>query len=419
MLGAAIERHRVEETVRQAQQSAVQANNAKIEFLSRMSHELRTPLNAILGFSQLLELDRLDPGQRESVEQITRAGRHLLELVNEVLDISRIDSGHIALTPEPLPVDTLLREALDLIRPLADARGIELVAGPGCVEPDRYVLADRQRLRQVLLNLLSNAVKYNREGGRVTLNGGPAPDGLHVRLTVSDTGVGIRSEDLSRLYTPFDRLGAENTNVEGSGMGLALSKRLVESQGGVLGLESEPGVGTTFRVDLPVAAAPALDEELLLDELLSQTLFQDDEFVSASPSLQTLPMTPPPSPPAPPTVLHIEDNEANRLLVEMLVARRPGVRLFTASRGTQGLALAREHHPNLILLDLHLPDTTGEEVLQDLRAEEGTHDTPVVMVSADATAIRRSQAYNSGANDFLTKPFNVGQFLKMLDQYLK
>ena len=419
VLAAAIERHRVEETVRQAQQSAVRANNAKIEFLSRMSHELRTPLNAILGFSQLLELERLDPGQSESVEQINRAGRHLLELVNEVLDISRIDSGHIALTPEPLPVDALLREALDLIRPLAEARGVRLVAGPGCAAPGCHVLADRQRLRQVLLNLLSNAVKYNREAGSVTLDGSPAPDGLHVRLTVRDTGVGIRPEDLSRLYTPFDRLGAENTDVEGSGMGLALSKRLVETQGGTLGLESEPGVGTTFHVDLPVAAAPALDDGLLLDELLSQTLFQDDQAVSVSSTTNPLPMPTTTPLPTPPTVLHIEDNEANRLLVEMLVARRPGVRLFTASRGGQGLALAREHHPNLILLDLHLPDTTGEDVLHDLRADEAMHDTPIVMVSADATAIRRSQAYNSGANDFLTKPFNVGQFLKMLDQYLK
>ena len=419
VLAVAIERRRTEDTVRLAQQSAVQANNAKIEFLSRMSHELRTPLNAILGFSQLLELERLDPGQSESVEQITRAGRHLLELVNEVLDISRIDSGHIALTPEPLALDALLREALDLIRPLADARGVQLIAGPGCTEANRYVLADRQRLRQVLLNLLSNAVKYNREAGSVTLDGGPAPDGRYVRLTVSDTGVGIRAEDLSRLYTPFDRLGAENTNVEGSGMGLALSKRLVETQGGQLEMESEWGVGSTFRVDLPVAAAPKLDDVPLLDEFLRQTLFQDDESVSGLTHTEPQPMPPTLPLPSPPTVLHIEDNEPNRLLVEMLVARRPGVRLFTASRGKEGLDLAREHHPNLILLDLHLPDTTGEEVLHDLRADESMHDTPVVMVSADATAIRRSQAYTSGASDFLTKPFNVGQFLKMLDQYLK
>ena len=203
-------------------------------------------------------------------------------------------------------------------------------------------------------------------------------------------------------------------------MGLALSKRLVETQNGLLGVESEPGVGTTFRVDLPVAAAPTESEKMLLDELVTQALFRDDPPDIAPPTPNPLPMTAPSStPPVPPTVLHIEDNEANRLLVEMLVARRPGVRLFTAGRGKEGLAMAKEHRPDLILLDLHLPDTTGEDVLQALRADEESRDTPVVMVSADATAIRRSQAYDCGANDFLTKPFNVGQFLKMLDQYLK
>ena len=420
VLGAAIDRHRAEDTVRRAQQSAVQANNAKLDFLSRMSHELRTPLNAILGFSQLLELERLDGGQRESVEQITRAGRHLLELVNEVLDISRIDSGHIALAPEALAVDELLREALDLIRPLADARNIELIAGPGCTRPDLFVLADRQRLRQVLLNLLSNSVKYNRDAGSITLDGGPSPDGQHVRLSVSDTGVGIAPENLARLYTPFERLGAENTDVEGSGMGLALSKRLVETQKGELSVESERGVGTIFRVDLPTAAAPITEEVPILDDLLISRFFDDDPTDPPAAALYPPSMpTTPPAPKAQHTVLHIEDNEANRLLVEMLVARRGNVRLLTASRGKQGLELAKENRPNLILLDLHLPDTTGEEVLQLLRTDVITQDTPVVMVSADATAIRRSQAYSSGANDFLTKPFNVGQFLKMLDQYLK
>ena len=311
VLGAAIDRHRAEDTVRRAQQSAVQANNAKLDFLSRMSHELRTPLNAILGFSQLLELERLDGGQRESVEQITRAGRHLLELVNEVLDISRIDSGHIALAPEALAMDELLREALDLIRPLADARDIELIPGPGCTQPGVFVLADRQRLRQVLLNLLSNAVKYNRDAGSVTLDGGPSPDGQHLRISVSDTGVGITPANLARLYTPFERLGAENTNVEGSGMGLALSKRLVETQKGELSVESEPGVGTTFRVDLPTAAAPITDEIPILDDLLISRFFDDDPPAPLKTAPHQPPMpTTPLAPKAQHTVLHIEDNEA-------------------------------------------------------------------------------------------------------------
>ena len=411
VLAAAIERNRSEEIVRLAQQGAVNANNAKIEFLSRMSHELRTPLNAILGFSQLLEIERLDPKQRESVEQITRAGRHLLELVNEVLDISRIDSGNISLTPEPLDVDDLAREALDLIRPLAVARGIVLTLDAGAAEGGRHVLVDRQRIRQVLLNLLSNAVKYNREGGSVTLEAGPSPDGKRVRLRVVDTGHGIAEEHLPLLFTPFERLGAEKTNVEGSGIGLALAKRLVESQGGELGVASELGVGTTFWVDLPVAAAP-LGE---MDRMRLEELFGDEFF---PPGKKDHHPEKEPPPPPPRTVLHIEDNEPNRLLVEMLIRQRPALRLLTASRGQEGLALARTHRPDLILLDMHLPDTTGECVLQLLRGDESTRLTPVVMVSADAAAMRRNQEDATGANSYLTKPFNVGQFLRLLDQYL-
>ncbi len=414
VLAAAVERHRSEEIVRLAQQSAVQANNAKLEFLSRMSHELRTPLNAILGFSQLLEIERLSGGQRESVEQITRAGRHLLELVNEVLDISRIDSGNMSLTPEPLAVDEMLREAIDLIRPLADARRIELIAGPGCLAADHYVLADRQRLRQVLINLLSNAVKYNHPTGKITLDAAPSPNGKHFRLSVCDTGMGISPEKFSRLFTPFERLGAEHTDVEGSGMGLALSKRLVESQRGELGVESVPGSGSTFWVDLPVAAAPAPGTGLeIFNALLDREPFEPEDPILAAVEPLPAPLH---------TILHIEDNEPNRRLVEMLVAQRPSLRLLTASKGRDGLSLAREHHPDLILLDLHLPDTTGESVLHHLRADAATRDTPVVMVSADAAAVRRNQQHVEGtdfADSYLTKPFNVTQFLQLLDTYFE
>ena len=417
VLAAAIERKRAEETVRLAQMGAVQANNAKIEFLSRMSHELRTPLNAILGFSQLLEIERLSTGQRESVEQITRAGRHLLELVNEVLDISRIDSGNMTLVPEPLAVEELLREAVDLIRPLADMRRIEIRTDPVVLEGGHHVLADRQRLRQVLLNLLSNAVKYNREAGRVTLRGGPSPDGKHLRLSVTDTGLGITPENLPLLFTPFERLGAENTNIEGSGMGLALSRKLMETQGGELGVDSTVGVGSTFWLDLPVAAAPTGELPLFFEELLSSPFFGPDEGGAGGTGF-SVPAAP--RPPAPPrTVLHIEDNEGNQRLVEMLLAKRPTLKLLTASRGEKGLALAREFRPDLILLDIHLPDTSGVTVLHTLRTDEGTRDTPIVVVSADAAAVRQHQLDDIGANNYLLKPFNVKQFLKILDEYLQ
>ena len=417
VLAAAIERKRAEQTVRLAQMGAVQANNAKIDFLSRMSHELRTPLNAILGFSQLLEIERLSTGQRESVEQITRAGRHLLELVNEVLDISRIDSGNMTLVPEPLAVEELLREAVDLIRPLADMRRIEIQTDLAVLEGGHHVLADRQRLRQVLLNLLSNAVKYNREAGRVTLRGGPSPSGKHLRLSVTDTGLGIAPENLPRLFTPFERLGAENTNIEGSGMGLALSKKLVETQSGALGVDSTVGVGSTFWLDLPVAAAPTGETPLFFEELLDSPFFGAGEGEAASAGFATPAAPKPPAPPR--TVLHIEDNEGNQRLVEMLLTKRPTLKLLTASRGEKGLALAREFHPDLILLDIHLPDTSGVNVLHTLRSDEGTRDTPIVVVSADAAAVRQHQLDDIGANNYLLKPFNVKQFLKILDEYLQ
>ena len=402
VLAAAVERMRAEEIVRLAREAAVTANDAKLEFLSRMSHELRTPLNAILGFGQLLEIEQIGTRHQESVDQIISAGRHLLHLVNEVLDISRIESGNFSFALEPLSVTDLLVEAIDLMRPLANARDVAITLASECPGHDPYVLADHHRVRQVLINLLSNAVKYNRRGGQVRVSAGPAPDGRSLRLQVVDTGRGIAAEILPRLFTPFDRLGAENTGVEGSGIGLALSKRLVEGQGGVLGVESIEGEGTTFWIDLPIAAAPAPDCALLG--------FDDAEPPLALAAEELL---------APQTILHIEDNEQNRRLMEMLVLQRPRLRLITATRGDEGLELARTHRPDLILLDVHMPDISGEQVLAILRADSLTRQTPVVVVSADATAVRQANLRALGADDYLTKPFNVKEFLHILDRYLQ
>jgi PAS domain S-box-containing protein len=412
VLAAAVERTRAEGIVRLAREAAVKANDAKLDFLSRMSHELRTPLNAILGFGQLLEIEELGARQQESVDQIISAGRHLLHLVNEVLDISRIESGRFSFEFEPLAVEDLLGEAIDLMRPLASAEGLAITISPPAMPGSAHVLGDHQRVRQVLLNLLSNAVKYNRPGGEVRVCAVPAPDGRSVRLEVVDTGVGIPAENLPRLFTPFDRLGAENTPVEGSGIGLALSKRLMEAQGGQLGVRSTEGKGSTFWIDLPVAAAPAAESSRL-------------RFDEAS---HPLPAGPAASPangiPAAEdgllrrTILYIEDNEQNRRLMELLLSQRPRLRLVTASRGGEGLDLARQQHPDLILLDVHLPDTSGEQVLNALRADASTRQTPIVVVSADATPIRQASLRALGANDYLTKPFNVKEFLGVVDTYL-
>jgi PAS domain S-box-containing protein len=390
------QRRRAEEALGQARQEADRANRAKSEFLSRMSHELRTPLNAILGFGQLLRLDDLTDQQRESVDQILRGGRHLLGLINEVLDISRIETGSLALSREAVNVHELLTETIDLIRPLAAERELRIEVAPqnGC---PGIVQADQQRLRQVLLNVASNAVKYNRHGGSIGFACQAAADD-RVRILVHDTGPGIPADKLPRLFTPFDRLGAEQTDIEGTGMGLALSKRLIEAMGGSLTADSVEGQGSTFTLELALAEDP---------------LERYERDVPAPPQ-------PPQASDAGPerTVLYVEDNPSNLRLVERVLAERGGVRLVTATHGQPVQDLVRQHRPALVLLDLHLPDVGGNEVLRRLRADPQTADLPVVVVSADATAGQIQRVLDAGATDYLTKPLDVARFLELVDQRL-
>ncbi|HMJ94270.1 MAG TPA: ATP-binding protein [Thermoleophilaceae bacterium] len=384
-------RRRAEMAQREAQETADAANRAKSEFLSRMSHELRTPLNAVLGFGQLLEIDDLADAQRDAVGHILKGGRHLLDLINEVLDISRIEAGDLALSPEAVLAADLIQDAVDLIRPLADERGIQLVFDrtEAC---DCYVLGDRQRAKQVLLNLLSNAVKYNRPRGTVAVSC-ERPSDTRVAISVADTGMGIPSERIGMLFTPFERLGAEQTGEEGTGIGLALSKNLAEAMGGTLGVDSSLGQGTTFTFDLPRVEGPVQRYERLNGGI---------------------------QPAAEPTaprhvVLHIEDNLSNLTLVERVLAQRAGIEVVAAMQGRLGLELAREHHPVLVLLDLHLPDMDGEQVLQRLRDDPATASIPVVIVSADATPGRVQRLVSSGAVGYLTKPIDVRELLRLLD----
>jgi DNA-binding response OmpR family regulator/two-component sensor histidine kinase len=374
---------------RRAEAEAAAANRAKSEFLSRMSHELRTPLNGIFGFAQLLQMEALPADQRECVDQILKAGRHLLGLIDEVLDISRIEAGHLRLSLEPVAVGETVRAALDLVRPAATNQGIAL---PADLMDDRYVLADRQRLQQVLLNLLSNAVKYNRSGGRVTVAVEEMPEEW-LAVRVIDTGPGIAPDKLDRLFTPFERLGAEGTAVEGTGLGLALSKHLVEAMGGTLRVESRFGEGSTFVVALPSAEAPTA----ALDEAHARL------SLGPEPSGGRL------------VVLAIEDNLSNLQLVERIFARRPETKVLSAPQGRLGLELAREHRPDLILLDLHLPDLPGEEVLERLRAEPLTRAIPVVVLSADATPGQIARLLASGARAYLTKPLDIRRLLEVVE----
>jgi PAS domain S-box-containing protein len=375
--------------------TAEAANRAKSEFLSRMSHELRTPLNAILGFGQLLELDVETAENRESAEQIVKAGKHLLALIDEVLDIARIEAGQMSLSVEPVPVGVVLRESVDLVRLVAAKRGVALRADEA-VEAEHFVRADQQRLKQVMLNLLSNAIKYNRPDGSVTLSCELA-EGDRLRVVVVDTGFGIPAGKRDRLFTPFDRLGADQTPVEGTGLGLALSKRLVEAMGGTLGLESNEGEGSRFWVELPLVPSPTPGGA-------SMETRREEPAGKGTETTHT--------------VLFVEDNPANLRLMERLFQRRPHVRLLTAIQGRIGLELAREHAPDLILLDLNLPDLSGDQLLLRLRRDPALREVPVVMVSGDAIPSQVQRMLDLGAQGYLTKPFDIRELLGVVDEML-
>jgi signal transduction histidine kinase/CheY-like chemotaxis protein len=388
---------RVEEAQMQAKEAAEHANRAKSEFLSRMSHELRTPLNSILGFAQILELSDLSTAQCESVEYILKGGRHLLGLINEVLDIARIEAGRLSISPEPVRVSDALQHALELVGPLAARHNVKLAPGRA-MDCQRYVLADRQRLAQVLLNLLSNAVKYNHAGGAVSLSCQDGSNG-RFRIKVTDTGPGISPLGLQKLFAPFERLDAEQTGVEGTGLGLALSKRLIEAMGGAIGVESSVGQGSTFWVDLSSLEDPLENIQRTSDAGLQALRAGTSEGAG--------------------TVIYIEDNLSNLRLMEHIVSNRPEVKLIAAMQGQLGLELIQEHQPDLILLDLHLPDIHGDEVLRRLRQDPRTRSIPVVMVSADATPGQIERLLEAGASDYLTKPLDVRKLLELLDRTLK
>ena len=390
------ERRLAEDELLKAKERAEKANRAKSAFLSRMSHELRTPLNAIIGFAQLLELEDLSPIERESTEHILKAGRHLTDLINEVLDIARIESGRQNLSPEPVQVRRVLEDTWSLIRPLGTERNIQL---KGLVpdECSTYVIADLQKLKQVLLNLMSNAIKYNHDGGTVTLFCTEVRDGI-LRISIGDTGPGIDIDNRERIFEPFERLGAEATDTEGSGIGLALSKALVGAMGGKLGLDSIPGAGSIFWLELPLIDAPEDHES-------------EEQHGATEPS-QAIPRESS-------TVLYIEDNIANLRLVEVALNSRTHIKLIAAMQGKMGVDLALKHKPRLIILDLNLPDIHGHEVLARLKSDPVTQNIPVVIISADASQGQLNRLLAAGALAYLTKPINIKELLHTVDTVLK
>jgi PAS domain S-box-containing protein len=386
-----------------AKTEAERANRAKSQFLSRMSHELRTPLNAILGFGQLLANDPQEPlgqTQRRRLQEIERGGHHLLTLINDVLDLSRIEAGALQLQAQAVDLAVVMGDCLRLVEPVARERDISLsLAIPEGTAT--WVMADATRLRQVLLNLLGNAIKYNREGGMVALVCQVEP--RHLLLEVSDCGPGLTEEQQRRLFQAFERLDADHSGVEGAGVGLALSKWLVELMQGEIGVRSQPGVGSTFWLRLQRHTSEALPPALPYAAATGQAPARDGASADGQ---------------AVQRVLYVEDNTVNQVLMEGMLSHRPGLALQLADRPSVGLAMARAQRPDLVLLDIQLPEMDGVALMRALRAMPSMAGVPMIAVSANAMPSDLQAALEAGFDDSLTKPLELGRLLAAVNRAL-
>lgn len=391
------DRIKMEKTLVQAKDDAEKANRAKSTFLSNMSHELRTPLNAILGFAQIIEMDTgtpLSESQTSSIGQILGAGRHLLMLINEVLDLAKIESGKIMLSMEPVSVNAVIEEIYALMKPIADKNQIKLTLKYN-VSDDLYVLADFTRIKQVLINLITNAIKYNKEEGSVNVSIEKSSSKVH--FSVVDSGVGIPKDELAHIFKPFYRVSTKDTTIEGTGIGLAVAKQLIELMDGNIFVESSEGIGSRFTVEL-FLAKPVLDDT----QNSKKTVIEHTKVLNSNQQ----------------TILYIEDNPANLTLVEKVIAHLPNISLMSSNKGEKCLALAIQNHPELILLDINLPGISGIDVLGLLKADARTKDIPVIAVSANAMAADIDKALELGFVEYITKPIDVSLFLDKIAKIL-
>jgi PAS domain S-box-containing protein len=399
------ERKRAEAEVKQALAVAEKASLAKSDFLSSMSHELRTPLNAILGFAQLLAAASSPPPtdtQAERLGQIIKAGWYLLELINEILDLVTIEAGKLSLSHEPISMAEVLLECQTMIEPQAQKQGIHINF---CSFDDTgFANADRTRVKQALLNLLSNAIKYNRENGTVDVKCTSTPE--HIRITIKDSGVGLSAEKMAQLFQAFNRLGQEGGSQQGTGIGLVVTKQLVELMGGTIGVESTVGVGSEFWIELNRAVTPTID-------IMPQAAIENNNILPTEPASKDQ------EDGTRYTLLYVEDNPANLMLVEKMLKGYQNIHMLNARDGNAGIALARAHLPGVILIDINLPGINGFEVLKNLRADPVTAHIPIIALSAHALPRDIKKGHEAGFFRYLTKPLKVDEFMDALREAMK